>query len=56
MSKSDCPECDGFQSERVHVEWHTDLVKEVRVCMECDSQFTNSYGLFDKTTDEVPTA
>ena len=31
------------------------MIEEIRVCDTCDSQFTNSYDLFEQSVDEVPT-
>lgn len=49
--RSDCSECGSFDTERVHVEWYTDMIEEVRICNECPTQFTNKFSLFEKETD-----
>jgi len=41
---SRCPECDSLDTERVHVEWHMDMVETVRICGDCPVQYTVSYG------------
>ena len=51
---SECPNCGAYDSERVHVEWYTDMIEETRICNECPAQFANSYSLFDKELQEVP--
>ena len=51
--RSDCSECGSFDTKRVHTEWFSDMVEEVRICNECPTQFTNCYSLFEKRTDEV---
>jgi protein-arginine kinase activator protein McsA len=48
-----CPECDRMDSERVHTEWYTDMVEEVRICNNCPTQFTNRYSLFEQEVDDV---
>jgi len=51
--RSQCPDCGGYDTERVHTEWMTDMLEEVRICNDCPTQYTNSFDLFDKRTDEV---
>lgn len=53
MNQRDCTECGSFDTERVHVEWYSDMIEEVRICNECPTQFTNKFSLFEKETDEV---
>jgi len=48
-----CPECKGYETERVHVEWFKDMVEETRICNSCPIQFTNRYSLFEQKNDEV---
>jgi hypothetical protein len=49
-----CPACEGYDTERVHAEWHTDLVETTRICNDCPTQFTNSFDLFQQSVDDVP--
>jgi len=49
--KNRCTECDGFNTERVHTEWFTDMMEEIRICNDCPTQYTNKYNIFDKETD-----
>lgn len=49
----ECPECGTHDTKKVHVEWMTDMLEEVRICNECPAQFTNKYDLFDQETDSV---
>lgn len=51
--RKECSECGSFDTERVHAEWFTGGIEEVRICNDCPAQFTNYYDLFDKSTDEV---
>ena len=51
---TECPNCGGYDTERVHTEWYTDLIEETRICNECPSQFVNRYDLFDQELQEVP--
>ena len=50
----ECPDCGSHGTERVHTEWYSDMIKEMRICNECRSQFLNSYNLFDQELQEVP--
>jgi len=54
MDRTECPSCGHFETERVHTEWYSDLVEETRICSDCDTQFTNSYDLFEQAVDDVP--
>jgi RNA polymerase subunit RPABC4/transcription elongation factor Spt4 len=54
MDKKECPNCGYLETERVHTEWYSDLVEETRICSDCDTQFTNSYDLFEQAVDDVP--
>lgn len=54
MEHRRCPDCDSTDTERVHTEWHTDMLEEIRICNDCPTQFTNRYDLFAQDTDEVP--
>ena len=54
MERAECPSCGHLETEHVHTEWYSDMIKEIRVCSECDTQFTNSYDLFEQTVDDVP--
>lgn len=51
-----CPECESFDTKRVHTEWFTDGIEETRICNDndCPTQFTNKYRLFEQEIDEVP--
>jgi hypothetical protein len=48
-----CPECEGYDTERVHTEWFNDMLEEIRICNKCPVQFTNKYSLFEKENDEA---
>ena len=50
----ECPDCGSHGTERVHIEWYSDMIEETRICNECISQFLNSYNLFDQEVQEVP--
>jgi len=39
-----CPECETSGTAVVDVEWYDDHVERVRVCGNCITQFTVSYG------------
>lgn len=40
-----CPECDTYHTERVHVEWvDGEAVEEVRICRECPVEYTVEYA------------
>jgi hypothetical protein len=54
MERKRCPDCDGFDTERVHTEWFTDMLEETRICNDCPAQFRNKYSLFEQSLDEVP--
>lgn len=54
--QAQCPECDSFDTERVHTEWYSDMVEGIRICNNCPTQYTNKYDLFEQEvdfTDEV---
>jgi len=53
MDRSQCPDCGAYDTERVHTEWMTDMLEEVRICNECPAQFTNKYNLFEQEIDEI---
>lgn len=46
----ECSECASFDTERVHIEWFTDMIEEVRICNECPAEFVNRYNLIEKQT------
>jgi len=48
-----CPECDTLDTEQVFTDFHTDVVKEVRICNSCEIQYTNTYTLEIKEKDEI---
>jgi len=54
MERKQCPDCDSFDTERVHTEWFTDMLEETRICNDCPAQFRNKYDLFEQSLDEVP--
>jgi len=54
FERNECPECGGWDTERVHVEWMSDRVEETRICNDCPAQYTISYGDPLVETDEVP--
>lgn len=39
-----CPECDSWDTERVHHEFQSDSVIEIRVCDECPTEFKVTYS------------
>jgi hypothetical protein len=39
-----CPECEGHATERVHTEWMGDVIEEVRICDDCPTEYTVSWG------------
>jgi len=39
-----CPECDSHDTSREWIEWHRDMVEEVRICEDCPTQWTVGYG------------
>ena len=39
-----CPECDALDTEVVFTDWYNDMVERTRVCNECPTQWTVSYG------------
>ena len=39
-----CPNCEGIDTDREHVEWYTYEVEEVRVCNECPTEYTLNYA------------
>jgi protein-arginine kinase activator protein McsA len=55
FERKQCPECGDWNTERVHVEWLSDVVEEVRICEDCPTQYTISYGNPYVEADEVPT-
>jgi len=40
----ECPNCESTDTERVHVEWYTQEIEEVRMCVECRTQYTINYA------------
>lgn len=52
-NRKQCTECGAHNTERVHVERHTDLIEEVRICHECPTQYLCIYHLEDKRTQET---
>jgi len=43
-----CVLCDSFDTERLHIEWHSDMIEEVRGCNNCRNQFVNEYSISDR--------
>jgi len=39
-----CPECESFNTERVHLESYTDEIVSTRICHTCPVQYDVSYG------------
>lgn len=39
----ECPDCGSHDTERVHIEWLTDGVDEVRICNDCPVQYSNKF-------------
>ena len=48
MERQQCPECDSYDTERVHVEWFTDMLEEIRICNNCPAQIVNKFDLFEQ--------
>lgn len=49
-----CPECKSQQqTERVHSMFHADGVQEIRICEDCNIQYTVHYSLSHKEVDDV---
>jgi len=53
FSNQQCPECESFDTERVHTEWFVRYLEETRICGDCPTQWTNTYELAEKETDFV---
>jgi hypothetical protein len=43
-----CVLCDSFDTERLHIEWFSDMIEEVRGCNNCRNQFVNEYSMSDR--------
>jgi hypothetical protein len=54
FERAKCPECAGWDTERVFVDWWKDEVRETRICNDCPCQYTISYGVPRVEIDEVP--
>jgi len=55
QTRKQCPDCDSYDTERVHIEWYTDMIEETRICDgDCGGQYTNKYSLFAQEIDEMP--
>jgi len=55
LNRKECPECAGWNTERVHVEWWSDSVRETRICDDRPTEYTIDYGdpqILDVRTDE----
>lgn len=48
MNRKTCPNCDGYDTERVHTDWLTDGVDEVRICHACGAEYVNHYSMFEQ--------
>jgi len=40
-----CTECLSTKTKRVCTDTHTDQIEEVRICEECDTQYSNLWTL-----------
>lgn len=40
----ECPNCESWETERVHIEWYTYEVETVRICHNCPTQYTLNYA------------
>lgn len=43
-TRRECPDCGSHDTERVHTEWLTAAVEETRICNDCPTQYTLSFG------------
>jgi transcriptional regulator NrdR family protein len=53
-----CPKCDTYNTQRVHVEWiDGHAVEEVRICNECPVEYTVEYAdpRYKNIREEPPT-
>lgn len=50
-----CPECDNRRTEVVwkDTDIHVDEIEVVRVCAECDTQYSVMYAVYDKIVNEA---
>lgn len=51
--RSECPECGSIDTDRVHIEWFTDGVEEVRICNSCPAQYANEFYHPHKRVDST---
>jgi hypothetical protein len=60
MTHHHCPECERGCTKVVHTEFMTTLIERVRVCENCPTQYTVSYGMPEivnvETDDSAPSA
>ncbi len=47
-TRRECPDCEGDQTVRVHIEFEQRSVFEVRVCEACDLEFENHFTFSDQ--------
>jgi len=48
LDRRQCPDCDSYDTERVHTEWFMDMVEEIRICNDCPAQIVNKFDLFEQ--------
>lgn len=53
MNVLECPECEGWNTERVHTEDRTEERHEVFICNDCPTQYTVKFAPFEKEVDDV---
>lgn len=39
-----CPNCESADTEVAWTEWFNDYVERIRICNECPTEYTVSYG------------
>lgn len=44
VRRDECPNCGRLKTEKVDVTWYADDVEETRICNECPTQYTLSFG------------
>ena len=40
----ECPECESWETERVHTEFWEDEIQVTRICNACPTQYDVMYG------------
>lgn len=48
MSRTQCPACGSFNSQREHLDFNTDGLVTVRTCEECPTEFTVRFTVSHK--------